>query len=395
MSENDLSLIDKKATFASHAIVQPAELLARLVNVLGYIPPSDDFEPFEEDVGQSSMKGVDGFSEKEILAGEKSWGGSGWKINGDNLPERRTRAASEVRYRNEDDGLGHHNNEWTWSGPAASMKIQELMKARKQKSGASTPGKNGKSGIPAFSLASVPKTIRPRWFNPFSSKKNNDENLSAVDSLPADEIETNLRENYASHTANSRPIKDIDRRRSAAPHYSTHTGGDLPNPLESNLLEQTSLADFLRALTNLHSSVGAVPEDFIGKPQRKMGTASLTPPKIPSLLALFSPPPGFNPQSTQSTITGGHMAGRRFSLRPDEHSGASTPSYPRRGSLMSGIGPNRFPIRPDDNFSTVTSAYSQRRGSLAHAPRPRRFSLRSGFTPGGNLPNTPPYTEVR
>lgn len=81
VSETDLQRIDKNATFATHAMVQPAELLARLVNILGYIPPlPDDDEPTPDSgisvgggVGSSGIvasTGVQGFSEKDILASE-------------------------------------------------------------------------------------------------------------------------------------------------------------------------------------------------------------------------------------------------------------------------------------------------------------------------------------
>lgn len=70
VSETDLQRIDKHATFASHAMVQPAELLARLVNILGYIPPPDDDEMAPNPGDNACNGGVQGFSEKEILASE-------------------------------------------------------------------------------------------------------------------------------------------------------------------------------------------------------------------------------------------------------------------------------------------------------------------------------------
>ncbi|XP_048511601.1 open rectifier potassium channel protein 1 [Athalia rosae] len=366
-SENDLQRIDKTATFASHAVVQSAELIAHLVNALGYIPPSSDgFHTPDDEENCANAKGVEGFSDKEILAGEKSWAGSGWRIGPEkvSISPRRARAASEVRLQKDDAGFGQQpNNEWTWSGPSASRNIQEMMKARR-KSGAYTTIKNARARLNSVPLPSVPKTIRPRWLNPFSSKKETTE-PSKRDSSPEEDLETHLKENYLSHTANTRPIVgDFDRRRSVAPHYFTHCGGNLPNTPEGNLLEETSLADFLRALTALHSRVGAVPDDLVNRPQRKMGTASLTPPKLPSLLGLFSPPTETNHQnshSTQSTVTAGQMAARRYSLRPEANSGASTPGYRRKGSLIPG-------------------------------PGPRRFSLRSVFAPGGPpLANPSPY----
>ncbi|XP_046594345.1 open rectifier potassium channel protein 1 [Neodiprion lecontei] len=397
LSESDLERIDKNATFASHAMVQPAELLARLVTALGSIPaPPEQFDISDEETNQPELKGVDGFSDKDILASEKSWAGSGWRIGGEKVTpsQPRMRAASEIRLQKDDNGYGDHeqNTEWTWSGPAASSKIQELMKAR-QKSGNSTPVKGSKSRLPSFSLSSVPKTIRPRWFNPFSSKKNSGE-VSRRESFPGSDVADQLKENYLSHTGSMRPMAQPDRRQSAAPHYFTHTGGNLPDSPEGNLLEETSLADFLRALTALHSRVGAVPDEFVSRPQRKLGTASLTPPKLPSLLALFSPPSHLIPQSqsTQSTVTAGQMAERRFSLRPVDDSIMSTPGLRRKASFLPGAGSRRFSLRPEESTVTSTQSYG-RKGSMIPGSVPRRFSLKSEFTNARTSPhNTPPYT---
>ncbi|XP_046422170.1 open rectifier potassium channel protein 1 [Neodiprion fabricii] len=397
LSESDLERIDKNATFASHAMVQPAELLARLVTALGSIPaPPEQFDVSDEETNQPELKGVDGFSDKDILASEKSWAGSGWRIGGEKVTpsQPRMRAASEIRLQKDDNGYGDHeqNTEWTWSGPAASSKIQELMKAR-QKSGNSTPMKGSKSRLPSFSLSSVPKTIRPRWFNPFSSKKNSGE-VSRRESFPGSDVADQLKENYLSHTGSMRPMAQPDRRQSAAPHYFTHTGGNLPDSPEGNLLEETSLADFLRALTALHSRVGAVPDEFVSRPQRKLGTASLTPPKLPSLLALFSPPSHLVPQSqsTQSTVTAGQMAERRFSLRPVDDSIMSTPGLRRKASFLPGAGSRRFSLRPEESTVTSTQSYG-RKGSMIPGSVPRRFSLKSEFTNARTSPhNTPPYT---
>lgn len=143
---------------------------------------------------------------------------------------------------------------------------------------------------------------------------------------------------------------NTERRNSYSRPYFTHTGG--------NLLEETSLADFLRALTTLHSRVGAVPDEFTYEatkksncPQRKLGTASLTPPKLPSLLTLFSPPEGHS-QSQQNTITAAAASAyqkRRFSLRTAENSSTSTPLYQRRatqGANAMNRPMRRFSLRP-------------------------------------------------
>lgn len=136
---------------------------------------------------------------------------------------------------------------------------------------------------------------------------------------------------------------------------NSYSGTHLTYPAGSSLLEETSLADFIRALSALHSRVGAIPDDFkkgqtVGPqlpPQRKLGTASLTPPKLSSLLTLFSPPAGHS-QSQQNTVTStasasSNLPTRRFSLRTAESSSTSTPVYQRRaGNKLA----RRFSLRP-------------------------------------------------
>lgn len=68
-----------------------------------------------------------------------------------------------------------------------------------------------------------------------------------------------------------------------------------PNPFagtNSRRDEDMSVADLLRVLTTLQLQVGErlVTSDQQSRPKRKMGTASLTPPRIRSLLELFSDP---------------------------------------------------------------------------------------------------------
>ncbi|XP_074101515.1 open rectifier K[+] channel 1 [Cotesia typhae] len=327
VSETDLQRIDKNATFATHAMVQPAEMLARLVNILGYIPPPpDDDEQVDMD-----PRGVQGFSDKEILSGERGPEPS-WQVGGDRIPwsrKPRSRATSEVRL-DPSYNPEQTNQEWTWSGPAASRKIQELMRARKNGQSSKDRDKESKSLFPLNLPKSVPL---PRWIKQLSTKKDartrNSVSVGDLDSNDDDYLT-----NVTSYTDRST--------------YFTHTGAaDLSSTLEgSSLLEETTLADFIRALTALHSQVGAVPDEYMKKPQRKMGTASLTPPKLPSLFTLFAPPESASsvPQSNQNTVTG--AAARRFSLRTVENSSASSPIYQRKNSLAVKPRNRRFSLRP-------------------------------------------------
>ncbi|KAH0535692.1 hypothetical protein KQX54_018257 [Cotesia glomerata] len=328
VSETDLQRIDKNATFATHAMVQPAEMLARLVNILGYIPPPpDDDEQVDMD-----PRGVQGFSDKEILSGERG-PESSWQVGGDRIPwsrKPRSRATSEVRL-DPSYNPEQTNQEWTWSGPAASRKIQELMRARKN--GQSSKDRERDKECKSLFPLNLPKSVPlPRWIKQLSTKKD----ARTRNSVSVGDLDSND-DDYLTN-----PTGYTDRST-----YFTHTGAaDLSSTLEgSSLLEETTLADFIRALTALHSQVGAVPDEYMKKPQRKMGTASLTPPKLPSLFTLFAPPESTSsvPQSSQSTVTG--AASRRFSLRTVENS-SSSPIYQRKNSLAVKARNRRFSLRP-------------------------------------------------
>lgn len=108
LSESDLERIDRDATFKSAAaMIQPGELLAHVVNALG-----------DED------KGVQGFSDEEILAGEDR--NATWTIGGEAITKRRDRAASEVRIQIREQ---QSDAEWTWSGDEGSRRVHELFRA--------------------------------------------------------------------------------------------------------------------------------------------------------------------------------------------------------------------------------------------------------------------------
>lgn len=208
VSETDLQRIDKRATFATHAMVQPAELLARLVNILGYIPPPpDDDEPEPVDMSTYTGGGVQLFSEKEILASEASpWSSAPvsvqrhnfslkqtkscfddlqtsepikWKLGADTPKRARSRAASEIRLDHPSQFLQPNACEWTWSGPVASHKIQEMMRARKNTVIPETSTiKDGKSrflGLPSK------KALLPRWVRLLKKPQESSQDVEAQD----------------------------------------------------------------------------------------------------------------------------------------------------------------------------------------------------------------------
>lgn len=377
VSETDLQRIDKTATFATHAMVQPAELLARLVNVLGYIPPvaedtgadnSNQTTFVNQDIGYRSGKLEESNKESnthafDIGSGIRTIGRE--KIPAYRFAKPRSRAASEIKLyetKNED-----RNVEWTWSGPTAAKKVEELMKSRTSESSDREHGNKERrfSKLRSFALTrSVSKALvsSAPWkgrFSTSSEKKN-----SKLDA----EINRDNGQSFASESAS------IDDRRDSTTwnlrrHYYTHTGGaddNLNAETASHLLEETSLADFLRALTVLHASVAtnsswtsvANADQFQrDQPRRKMGIASLTPPKLPSLFTLFSPsPPTSTTQGNQNTQESYSNENKSLSSQSRRDS--------RRGSLM---------------FVTPTTNKS------------RRFSLRPVATPVG--PPTPPKND--
>ncbi|XP_078049181.1 open rectifier K[+] channel 1 isoform X2 [Augochlora pura] len=402
VSETDLQRIDKTATFASHAMVQPAELLARLVNILGYMPPATDdlggdcsnqttFVQQETPARRSIASGkIDDGDAKDVSASEKNTSKfGGWTVGpNDRIPRHprpRSRAASEVRLYETKKNENRHA-EWTWSGATASRTIQELMKARMKADakdrgdGDGNPDSDGNAygdgkgnvkdqkfstKLRSFSFAkSVPKALISSgpWKHRFS--------INAVKKSSESEQKSNGEEAAVGVSTLRGGIQSVDDTResnavsTSKRNYYTYTGTatDRSETESSNLLEETSLADFVRALSFLQASVattrswattetGGEDRAQETRPQRKMGLASLSPPKLPSLFTLFS-----------SSPTG-------------------------------SAGPNSKYDR-NANAEVAPTNRDTRRGSLAFGgpqiPKPRRFSLRPVVTP--TSPPTPPRT---
>jgi len=111
-SESDLGRIDRDATFkTAAAMIQPGELLEHMVNALG-----------DED------KGVQGFTDEEILAGEDRH--ATWNNNRDAIIKKRGRAASDVRIPMREK---QNEAEWTWSGVEGSRRVHELFRERQKR----------------------------------------------------------------------------------------------------------------------------------------------------------------------------------------------------------------------------------------------------------------------
>ncbi|XP_076760976.1 open rectifier K[+] channel 1 [Xylocopa sonorina] len=443
VSETDLQRIDKTATFATHAMVQPAELLARLVNILGYMPPatedagvigSNQTTFVGQDVGCRDNKVIEDFQTTKEFPAKQS---TTWSIGNERISRfarPRSRAASEVRLH--ETTAEDRNIERTWSGPTAARKIQELMKPRTSESFSKERAtKETKlSKFRTFALArSVPKALISSgpWKSRFStnSEKKNPEFEQEADSK---DVEQSYRFVSGSTSIDDRRDSNwmfLNPRR----HYYTHTGAgnNLNREGTSSLLEETSLADFLRALTVLHAGVGTnggsrisvVDDDqtYRVQPRRKMGTASLTPPKLPSLFTLFSPVS--SSQNNQTTITqessGESRRGssvfvpsttiakpRRFSLRPVA-TPVSPPTPPKNDSpLLSDSRRTAYENRSTFLFESPKEPLIYTEGIPGHSSpmkislNARRFSLRppaqnqNGISLGGNAAIVPTLKAV-
>lgn len=216
-SDSELDRVDKNRTFGGRgSIVQPSELLACVVGALG------DLAEREESIGKH------GFDDEDILSSEKT--GSIWSVE----PKvQRNRAASEYRIRALRSDYVEPTNEWTWSGPSANAKLKELLRMRNSGRGSiSFP-------IPEKKVVSQPpepatKTLLSR-LNPFKSRRGSC--MPAITDVETGGFDT------------VKYLQSTQKGRSSL--FSLP-----PDEGKRSLLEETSIADLLRALTTLHEQDG-------------------------------------------------------------------------------------------------------------------------------------------
>lgn len=208
-------------------MVQPAELLARLINILGYIPPGTEdataaadysarqpafVEQQEDRNGRGRIEDANG---KESMHAQQSVGSGTWAMANERilpfLPRLRSRAASEIRLHEtkKDD----RNVERTWSGPIASKKIQELMKARTNESSGKDRGAGIKESAKFSKLRKAFVSTGP-WRHRFST-------TSEKRSTELERREINGRDAEATYPNDRR---DSNSTYSSRRHYYTHTG---------------------------------------------------------------------------------------------------------------------------------------------------------------------------
>lgn len=440
MSETDLGRIDRAATFATaRAAIRPAELLARVVGALSnaaaastqHLEASDSDTDSEAtqpaDKEATSNGGVHGFSDDDILASERGWRGSGWTVGGFSIgggvakagPKFRARAASEARIpawggtaTSAAPGGGAYNAEWTWTGGGGppSKWVHQLVRQKSTMPEkppleeeeslprpATAPAPSPQSALQRLSQA--PRAWLQRWRRAQARRNTVDADADADGGGECDAEAGAPRPSLLKRL--SLPAPDLlSRRRNSGllpePQYVTITGAAQAHAQArghtehmGSVLEETSLADFLRALSSVHARFSPVgpPEESPGsRKRRKMGTASLTPPLHQSLQSLHHEPPPTLPAAAHQ---------RRGSLWPTPTQGAGG----RRGSLRPATPPvaqlaqRRSSLRPPLTPSPGAAVPSQGTGLRSPArPTPkqdrRRFSVRP--VPEGQLPSLLP-----
>ncbi|XP_049826156.1 open rectifier potassium channel protein 1 isoform X2 [Aethina tumida] len=350
-SDTELEKIDKELTFRpSDALMQQRNLLLKMVDAL-----SQKSDPGE---------GINLFSDDEILASER-YGSNSTLAAISQSRQARRRAMSD--YRPPDKTFYEVENGNTWYGEDAKKKSDQF--------------RNRTNSVSFIQRVRKSSNIFQRFRDAFGSNqdKNVDVESQTVNETRNENIE---RQNYLQKTARGRqtmfcvPEENFLRRQNnfdaerrnylqrtnrgrfsmfEAPEQNylrqTRTGRQSISNYNESVLEQTSVADFIRALTALTVSEGIAGDG----PKRKLGTASFTPPESTS------------PQRTRRTGIQSTFQNRRASLLPTQ-----TTNVPVA---------RRFSLRPvDENILGPPPPYSPAPAEIRRSirSRNRRFSIRPG-----------------
>ncbi|XP_061718218.1 uncharacterized protein LOC133525832 [Cydia pomonella] len=196
-SDTDLLGIDKDKTFSATAIVKPAELLARVVNVLG------GFEPQEQE------RGVHMFNDEEILASEKP---PIFSIGQDiirNSPKR-TRACSVAVPNYKKDSVPTIDHELTWTNGDTADKFRKEANIR-----------TGKLSLPEGGITvnpvqeTQPKSILSKIFRKSSSTED-----------PSDYIKNSMKGRVSIAQGVNENITSKPRRGSIFPSFNINEEDD-------------------------------------------------------------------------------------------------------------------------------------------------------------------------
>ncbi|XP_031638727.1 open rectifier potassium channel protein 1 [Contarinia nasturtii] len=394
-SDGDIHKVDRNRTSdETNAQMQPTELLARVFTALGNIKAADDEA---QSIAAMSNAGFHGFSDSEILASEKLHD-SKWSIQFSDSsvsippPKARGRAASDFRAPVPDQLELNNSHEWTWSGN--NQQIEEFMRLRKlnkrkspnlYRAALTSP----KIDSPAFvvNVDGSPETPPPPpltrsrssstsifdRLNPF--KKRDD---SRKMSLTPDRLDV---KSYLDRTSRGRmsasPIPyltpSVKRRPSTYSMLSTN------DEATADVLENTTIADLIRALEVMHTSavIGdnsqSLENLLNGSSRPRVQSTSMHSTTIHNIQPQSPPPPPLINIFPPSTPTSLHD--RRNSMRP--LSTSNTPlfnrSNRRRQSTIDLPSSRRSSILMPTSTGPPPYSYSTNN----ETPRPhRRFSVR-------------------
>ncbi|XP_028140725.2 open rectifier potassium channel protein 1 isoform X1 [Diabrotica virgifera virgifera] len=265
-SESELDKIDKELTFRpSDALMKQKDLLLKVVDALSLASARDGI--------------ISGYSEDENLNNAR------YDPPPPMLPNQRRRAISDVKpppkYLTEQSVN-------TWYGNDASTALKAFNQKKRAMSVAPAPGPDSKNSF----LQRVQKTVVNRF-----RKSNSREN---------DIEKQNLDESF-----------NRIRHPSIIPSNSDSQRQNMP---DQNVLEETSIAEFIRALSAVTESKYKEP------PRRKIGLASLTPPRYSPSNPLV---PSFSiRRASLIPQTRNRPKPRRFSMTPvSENILSSPPPY--------------------------------------------------------------------
>lgn len=374
-SDSDINKMDRNRMFDDS--MQPTELLARVFTALGNIKTADDAQSV------ATLNGINGFSDSQILSTEKH--DSRWSIPFSESgfsqppPKLRCRAASDFRAPISDQLEIGNSHDWTWSG--SNPQIDEFMRLRKLNKKKSPDLYRAALALPktdnpvivnvedGASPISPTRTIFDR-LNPF--KKRDDPRKM---SLAPDHLDVN---NYLDQTAAGRrsrislsPYQNITPISKRRP--STYSMRSVADESSAEVLENTTIADLIRALEVMHTQAAAGDqpslEHLFATPRTRSRFASTSLAENATIDSLQSqqqlPMINIFPPSTPTQIRD-----RRNSLRP--MSTANTPLFRRTHRRQSTIvdlpSARRSSLKP----SSGPPPYSENTPRTTH----RRFSVR-------------------
>ncbi|CAH1159851.1 unnamed protein product [Phaedon cochleariae] len=287
-SDTELDKIDIERTFRpSDAFMKQKDLILKVVDALSSVST----------LNREPEGGIHGFSDSEILASEQ------YSSPPTARPQRR-RALSDIKP--PPPVYLHDNTVNTWYGEDANTAFKAFNKSRVLRI---TPlVKKGED---------KPQTFFQR-FQWITNRIKKDDKEPDIEKQTAD---------------------DAEKRRTSI--FSTGVDIRRQSIRNEQVLEQTSIADFIRAISAIAS-----PED-IATPKRKIGIACLTPPQYsPRMKRLGSR--FVDRRTSLAPLSISRPAPRRFSLRPVEENTLSSSLAPTEAQNFVKIAETgrRFSVRP-------------------------------------------------